>query len=58
VTGVEIGKQVKVINPNQINYPLTGVVIESDDDWEQPMSKVKFGVSHVWYANEDLKEVE
>lgn len=55
---MEIGKQVKVINPNQINYPLTGVVIESDDDWEQPMSKVKFGVSHVWYANEDLKEVE
>lgn len=55
---MEIGQPVKVANPNQINYPLQGVVTASDSMWGVPMSKVKFSRVDVWYANSDLEKVE
>lgn len=54
---MEIGKRVKVSNPNQINYSLEGDVIESDNTWGEPMSKVKFEVAEVWYSDKDLEIV-
>lgn len=55
---MEIGKEVKVSNPNQINYPLKGTVIETEEAWGVPMSKVQFRHVAVWYADKDLKELK
>lgn len=54
---MKVGGKVKVSNPNEINYPLEGVVVESDEEWGTPMSKVKFTRAEVWYQDEDLKEI-
>lgn len=54
---MEVGKRVRVSNHNQINYPLEGVVVESDEQCGIPMSKVKFRHVEVWYADEDLTEI-
>ncbi len=57
---MEIGKNVKVSNPNQINYPLKGQVIEAVTAPDgTKMSKVKFSLyTEVWYADKDLKETK
>lgn len=55
---MDIGQPVKVANPNQINYPLQGVVTASDNMWGVPMSKVQSRWVDVWYANSDLEKVE
>lgn len=54
---MEVGKKVKVSNPHEINYPLEGIVVETDEKCGIPMSKVKFKYVEVWYKNEDLTEV-
>lgn len=55
---MELGTKVKVINPNQINYPLEGKVIEKEvAPTGLKMSKVKFTIAEVWYDERDLKEI-
>ena len=49
-----IGDKVKVINSNEINYPLSGKIIEQDEG--EKMSKVKFKISEVWYLNVNLQK--
>lgn len=57
---MEIGKKVKVSNPNQINYPLKGEVVKAETAPDgTKMSKVRFSIyTEVWYADKDLKEVK
>ena len=51
-----IGDKVKVNNSNEINYPLSGKIIEQDEG--EKMSKVKFKISEVWYLNVNLQKVK
>lgn len=57
---MKVGKKVKIKNPNQINYPLEGVVIQEkvSTAWGVIMSKVKFSIAEVWYADEDLEIID
>jgi len=56
---MEVGKKVKVSNPNQINYPLEGLVIKKETAPDgTKMSKIKFRTAEVWYADNDLKEMK
>jgi hypothetical protein len=56
---MEIGTNVKVNNPDQINYNLKGIVIEKEiSPNEINMSKVKFKYVECWYDDKDLKEVK
>lgn len=55
---MEVGWKVKVSNPQQINYPLAGEVIEIDEAMGIKMSKVKFVVAEVWYDNKDLTRIK
>lgn len=55
---MDVGTRVKVSNPNQINYPLEGVIVEKEEFCEVRMSKVRFKFVEVWYDDSDLTKIE
>lgn len=52
---MEVGLRVKVSNRFQVNYPLSGTIVETMESPNGLLVRVKFSVVDCWYYESDLK---
>ena len=52
---MELGQRVKVSNRFQVNYPLSGTVVETMESPNGLLVRVKFSIIDCWYYESDLK---